>query len=139
MQSESFREPAEEFMRHSQMKIMVTAGPKALPDERLGGGHAQAEEAAELLISEPRAVHLDRYDAAATLLPKYGGCDPALYCRGLSEQWHEPVRQFMAREHYAWQEDLAQRVTPEAASRFFDALCDALAEEVREFVGIARP
>jgi len=134
MQDESFREPAEEFMRHSEMRIMVTHGPKALPEERLGGGHAQAEEAAELLVSEPRAVHLDRHDPAATLLPKYEGCDPALYYRGLSEQWHEPVRQFMAREHYVWQEDLAERVTPETAKRFFDAVCDALAEEVRGFV-----
>lgn len=138
MQEESFREPAEALMQRSEMRIMVTAGPKTQVVERLGAGHAQAEEAAELLVSEPRAVYLDRYDPTATLLPKYPGCDPALYCQGLSEQWHEPVRQFMAREHYAWQEDLVQRVTPEAAQRFFDAVCDALTKEVAEFVGVGR-
>jgi len=135
MQDESFREPAEEFMRHSDMRIMVAAGPRTQPEERLGGGHAQAEEAAELLLSEPRAVHLDRYDRTDTRLPKYEGCDPALYYRGLSEQLHQPVRDFMAADGWQWQADLVERVTPDAAQRYFDATRDALAEEVREFVG----
>jgi len=87
-----------------------------------------------LLVAEPRAVHLDRYDPDATLLPKYEGCDPALYYRGLSEQWHEPVRAFMAREQWDWQPDLVERVTPDAAQRFFDAVCDRLAEEIKELV-----
>ena len=136
MQDESFREPADEHMMHSDMRIMVKGAPRKMPDKRLGPGHAQADETAELLVAEPRAVHLDRYDPQKTLLPKYEGCDPALYYQGLSEEHHEAVRRFMGREHYEWQPDLAEVVTPEAAQELFDGVCNALAEELREWMGM---
>jgi len=136
MQEESFREPAAVYRAQSPMRIRVQAGPSRAVEPQLGPGHAGADEAAELLAAEPRAVHLDRHDPAQTLLPKYEGCDPALYCQGLSEQHHEAVRQFMALEHYRWQEDLAQVVTPEAAWELLDAVCDALAQELREWMGV---
>ncbi len=135
MQDESFGEPAEEYMKTSDMRIIVRSGPKTMPEVRLGGGHAQAEETAELLAAAPDAVKLDRYDPDATLIPKYEGCDPELYCRGLSDQHHESVRRFMGREHYEWQDDLAEVVTPEAAQVFFNETCDALADELREALG----
>ncbi|MFQ6096267.1 MAG: creatininase family protein [Armatimonadota bacterium] len=132
MQEESFREPAEAYMANSDLNIMVRTAPRKAPESRLGPGHAQADESAELLVAEPRAVHLDRYAPERTAIPKYTGCDPALYCRGLSERHHEAVRRFMAREHYQWQQDLPAAVTPEAAQRLFDSICDALADELRQ-------
>ena len=137
MQDESFGEPAEEYMKTSDMQIIVRAAPREMPAVRLGPGHAQADEAAELLIAEPRAVKLDRYDPKDTLIPKYDDCDPELYCQGLSEQHHDSVRRFMAREHYDWQEDLTEVVTPESAQAFFDGMCDALANELREAMELA--
>jgi creatinine amidohydrolase len=132
MQEESFGEPAEEYMGQSDMKILVTMGPHGSPATSLGAGHAQADETAELLIAEPRAVHIDRYDPARTEIAKYEGCDPELYCRGLEERQHEAVRAFMGRKHYRWQPDLARRVTPEASKRLFDTLCDELTQKLRE-------
>ena len=41
----------------------------------------------------------------------------------------------IAREHYRWQEDLAEVVTPEAARELLDSVCDALVEELREWMG----
>jgi len=137
MQDESFREPAVAYRAHSPMRIRVQAGPTQSVEPHLGPGHAGPDEAAELLAAVPRAVHLDRYDPGQTQLPKYPGCDPALYCQGLSEQHHQAVQQFMAREHYRWQEDLAEVVTPEAAGRLLNAVCDALAQELREWMGMA--
>jgi len=135
MQDESFREPAHEYMTHSDLQIIVKSGPSSRdPDVGLGGGHAQADEAAELFAARPEAVWPGRYDPRDTLLPKYEGCSPELYCGGLSEQHHEAVRRFMAREHYEWQEDLARVVTPAAAIRLFEATCDALANELRPLV-----
>ena len=136
MQSESFGEPAEAHMRRSQMKILVRAGAALREDVDLGGGHAQANEAAELLVAKPEAVFLDRYDPANTRIPKYDGCEPAHYYAGLSPELHEPVRAFMAREHFSWQSDLVEKVTPEAARRLFDHVCDRLAEEVAAFMGL---
>ena len=130
MQSESFREPADAHMRHSDMQILLRAGAPLSEEVDLGGGHAQANEAAELLAAEPDAVFLDRYDPANTRIAKYEGCEPAHYCSGLSEKLHEPVRAFMAREHFPWQQDLAEKVTPEAARRLFDHVCDRLASDL---------
>ncbi len=139
MQSESFGEPAEAHMERSDMRILIRAGVP-LPDAvSLGGGHAQANEAAELLAVAPDAVFLDRYDPARTRIAKYEGCDPAHYCSGLSEGLHEPVRAFMAREHFPWQDDLADKVTPEAARRLFDHVCDQLAAELTELMAPRRP
>ena len=130
MQDESFREPAQAHMRHSPMQIIVRAGVP-LPDAvDLGGGHAQANEAAELLAATPDAVFLDRFDPAHTRIPKYQGCDPRHYCSGLSAQHHDSVRAFMAREHFPWQADLADRVDAGAAQRLFDHVCDRLASDL---------
>ena len=133
MQDESFLEPAEDYMRESDLRIMVRAGAGLRPEYNLGGGHAQANETAEALVADERAVHLDRYDPAATRIPKYD-CDPALYCQGLSDGLHEAVRRFTAREHFDWQEDLADVVTPDAARALFDNVCRALAETVRSWM-----
>ena len=35
-----------------------------------------------------------------------------------------------------WQEDLAEAVTPEAAQELFDDMCDALAEEIPDAMGL---
>jgi len=134
MQSESFGEPADAHMARSEMQILIRVGVP-LPDEvDIGGGHAQANEAAELLAVAPDAVFLDRYDPANTRIAKYEGCHPEHYCRGLSEELHGPVRAFMAREHFRWQADLAERVTPEAARRLFEHVCDQLARELAEWM-----
>jgi hypothetical protein len=132
MQSESFEEPAETYMRDSDMRILVRTGGAIRPGTGLGPGHAQADETAELLATHPDAVRLDRYDPRKTAIAKYDGCDPALYYRGLRDELHEPVRAFMAREHFRWQEDLADVVNPESAGRLFDGSCDSLADELRE-------
>ncbi|MFW6164163.1 MAG: creatininase family protein [Planctomycetota bacterium] len=132
MQSESFEEPADAYVQQSDMQILVRAGAQLREDVDLGGGHAQANEAAELLAACPEAVFLDRYDPAHTRIPKYGRCEPEHYCSGLSEELHEPVHAFMAREHFRWQQDLAEKVTPEAARRLFDHVCDRLATELSE-------
>lgn len=133
MQNESFIEPAEEYMKHSDMRILVSGGAGNRAGESLGGGHAQANETADTLVAEPRAVHLDRFDASATLIPKYD-CDPELYCRGLSEDSAERVRAFTAKEHFPWQEDLAEVVTPEAAKKLSDGACDLLAAAIKEWM-----
>ena len=133
MQDESFTEPAHGYMRQSDMRILIRAGARLRPECNLGQGHAQANETAETLVADQRAVHLDRFDPAATRIPKYD-CDPDLYCQGLSEGHHETVRRFTAREHFPWQEDLAEVVTPEAAEALFDGVCGALAETVRAWV-----
>ena len=71
MQEECFHEPAEAFAQHSPMRILIRAGAQVRPECDLGGGHAQANETAEALAADARAVHLDRYDPQATRLPKY--------------------------------------------------------------------
>jgi len=133
MQDECFKDTAEEYMRHSDLRIMAVEGAKFRPECDLGGGHAQANEAAETLVADKRAVHLERYDPQDTRIPKYD-CDPELYCQGLSEGLHESVRRFTAREHFDWQADLAEVVTPEAANALFDSVCDAFAEAVRAWM-----
>jgi len=136
MQSESFGEPAEAHMRRSRMKIAVRAGASLREDVDLGGGHAQANEAAELLVARPEAVFLERFDPADTRIPKYECCDPARYCAGLSTELHESVRAFMARDDFAWQPDLAAKVTPQASRRLFDHVCDRLAGELAQLMGL---
>lgn len=135
MQSQGWGDPAEEYMRTSDMKIRVASGPSAKLDTGLGGGHAGPFETGEVLASDPDCVHLDRYDPEDTLLPKYEGCDPELYARGLSAEATESVHKFMAREHYEWDADLVAKVTPEAARRHFDMVCDAMADDLREWLG----
>jgi len=136
MQRESWGEPAQEYMKHSEMVILVQAGPSEQPEFSLGGGHAGPNEAAELMAAQAEAVHLDRYDPEDTLLPKYDGCDPELYSAGLTEESRESVQKFMAREHYEWDPDLAEKVTPEAARKLFDEICDGLADDVRRIMGL---
>ena len=87
------------------------------------------------MASDPDCVHLDRFDPEDTLLPKYESCDPELYSRGLSAEATESVHTFMAREHYEWDADLVEKVTPEAARRHFDMVCDAMADDLREWLG----
>ena len=135
MQSEGWGDPAEEYMRTSEIKILVQHGPSAQLDTGLGGGHAGPFETGEVMVCNPECVHLDRYDPEDTLLPKYEGCDPELYARGLSAEATEAVHQFMAREHWEWDPDLVAKVTPEAARRHFDMICDAMADELREWLG----
>lgn len=134
MQSESWGGAAEEYMSASPLRILVAHGPSRRLDTGLGGGHAGAFETGELMTACPELVHLDRYDPQDTLLPKYQGCDPELYSRGLSAQATAAVHEFMAREHYVWEPDVPQQVTAEAARRHFDLMCDALAEEVRAWL-----
>jgi len=134
MQDESFREPAEEYMKQSDMKIMVTAAPRSMPEKRFGPGHAQGDETAELAAAEPAAVHLDRYDPEATLLPKYEGCSPELYSQGLSEEHHEPVRRFMAREHYEWQPDLVEAIKAGSVRDFVMGVQNALACDLADWM-----
>ena len=134
MQQESFAEPAARHMEHSNLRILVTAGPSPEGKVDLGRGHAQGNETAELLATHPEAVRLDRYAPSATLIPKYAGCDPELYCTGLSSGQHQAVRDFMGREHFRWQEDLVSRVNPENAKRLFDAVCDGLVTEARGLI-----
>lgn len=136
MQSESFGEPAAAHTQRSEMKIIVRAGPSLREDVDLGGGHAQANEAAELLAARPEAVFLNRFDPANTRIPKYEGCKAAHYSDGLSPELHEPVRAFMARGHFSWQPHLAAKVTPEAARRLFEHVCDRLASELAELMGL---
>lgn len=135
MQRESWGGAAEEYAAGSPLRIMVAPGPSRKLDTGLGGGHAGPFETGELMAPHPDLVHLDRYDPEDTLLPKYEGCDPELYSRGLSEEATEAVHKFMAREHYVWDADLPEKVTPEAARRHFEIVCDALAEEVRAWMG----
>ena len=119
-------------MRQSDLEIMVSTGSRQRPGTSLGSGHGQADESAELLAADSRAVFLERYDPRDTKIPKYEGCDPGLYCRGLSVGLHAAVHAFMAREHYEWQPDLAQVVTEEAARALVAGVCDNLARDVRE-------
>ncbi len=132
MQEESFREPADEYMKQSEFQILVSVGSGQRPGTTLGSGHGQADESAELLAAEPKAVYLERYDPRDTKIPKYDGCDPTLYCKGLSAGLHDAVREFMAREHYQWQTDLADVVTERSARALFDGVCDNLTQEVRK-------
>ncbi|HUS79884.1 MAG TPA: creatininase family protein, partial [Armatimonadota bacterium] len=134
MQRESWGGAAEEYLAGSDLRILVAHGPSRPLDTGLGGGHAGPFETGELMAVCPACVRLDRYDPDATLLPKYGGCDPELYSRGLSAEATESVHKFMAREHYVWDADLAEKVTPEAARRHFDMVCDALADDLREWL-----
>lgn len=133
MQNESFIEPAEEYMKGSDMRILVRAGAGSRAGDRLGGGHAQANETAEAMVADERAVQLDRFDASATLIPKYD-CDPELYCRGLSEDSCERVLAFTAKEHFPWQKDLAEVVTPEAAKKLSDGACNLLTQAISEWM-----
>ncbi|MEA3401860.1 MAG: creatininase family protein [Armatimonadota bacterium] len=143
MQRESWEGGANEYSRTgTSVRILVKAGPDGPLDSSIGGGHAGPNEAAELMAADPATVHLDRYDPEDTLLPKYdsaGGaaCDPWLYSRGLTPESREAVFRFMAREHYEWDPELAEKVTPEAAQRIFDEVCDRLAEELREWMSEA--
>ena len=84
-------------------------------------------------MADERCVRLDRYDPTATRIPKYD-CDPAVYCQGLSEGLHEAVNRFTAREHFTWQENLAEVVTPETARALFDNVCEALAGTIRTWI-----
>lgn len=134
MQRESWEGAAREHAGHGRARILVKHGPDGPLAAGLGGGHAGASEAAELMAANAEAVHLDRYDPQDTLLPKYPHCDPWLYSRGLSPEAREAVFRFMAREHYEWSPDLAQKVTPEAAQALLDEVCDRLAEELAEWM-----
>ncbi len=134
MQREAWEGAAREHAGHGLAKILVKHGPDGPFDAGLGGGHAGPDEAAELMAANADAVHLDRFDPEDTLLPRYPGCDPWLYSRGLSEAARESVFRFMAREHYEWDADLARKVTPEAARALFDEVCDRLADELRAWM-----
>lgn len=134
MQREAWGGAAKEYAGHGFARILVKHGPDGPFAAALGGGHAGPDETAELMAANPDAVHLDRFDPADTLLPQYEGCDPWLYSRGLSPEAREAVFRFMAREHWQWTPDLAQRVTPEAAQALFDEICDRLADELRAWM-----
>ncbi len=134
MQRESWEGAADQYADVGFAKVLVKHGPSGPFEHSLGGGHAGPDEAAELMAADPDAVHLDRYDPEDTLLPKYENCDPCLYARGLSEEAQAAVHKFMAREHYEWSPDLAEKVTPEAARAHLDETCDKLADEVREWM-----
>lgn len=135
MQVESWQGAADQYRDVGFAKIRVGHGLSGPFETALGGGHAGPEEAAQLMAAVPDAVHLDLYDPEDTLLPKYDNCDPWLYSRGLSEEAQERVHQFMAREHYQWSPDLAEKVTPEAARAHFNEVCDLLAEDIRGWMG----
>ena len=128
MQREAWGGAAHEYAEYGSAKILVKHGPDGPFAATLGGGHAGPDEAAELMVANPAAVHLDRFNPEDTLLPQYEGCDPELYSRGLSPEAREAVFRFMAREHWQWTADLAQKVTPEAARALFDEIYDRLAE-----------
>ncbi|MCD6359577.1 MAG: creatininase family protein [Armatimonadetes bacterium] len=134
MQRESWGGAADEYMKDSALRILVSHMPGGKLDTGLDGSHAGPAETAEVMAACPDCVHLDRYDPEDTLLPRYEGCDPELYSRGLSEEATEAVHRFMAREHYEWNPDLVAQVTPEAARRHFDIICDALAGEIGEWM-----
>jgi len=134
MQRESWEGAANQYKDVGFAKVFVKHGPSGPFEHSLGGGHAGPDEAAELMAADPAAVHLDRYDPEDTLLPKYENCDPWLYARGLSEESQAAVHTFMAREHYSWSPDLADKVTPESAQALMDEICDRMAEEVREWM-----
>lgn len=134
MQLESWQGAAEQHEKIGSARILVSHGLTGPFETALGGGHAGPDEAAQLMAADPGTVHLDRFDPEDTLLPKYEGCDPWLYGRGLSEEAQAAVHKFMAREHYEWSPDLAQIVTPEAARAHFDEVCDQLADAIREWM-----
>ena len=133
MQQECFSEPAIEYMKNSSIEIKVSSGAFGSGHPPLGNGHAQGGETAELLACRPDLVHLDRFDPLRTKIAKYQGCDPDLYCTGLSPEQHPAVRRFMAAEDFSWQQDLADKVDEKSASEFFDASCKALCEEAKTF------
>ncbi len=134
MQREAWEGAARQYVDQGFAKILVKHGPDGPFEADQGGGHAGPNEAAELMASFASAVHLDRYDPEDTLLPKYPGCDPWLYSRGLSPAARESVFRFMAREHYEWDADLAQKVMPETARALFDEVCDKLTDELRAWI-----
>lgn len=134
MQVEAWQGAADQHRDIGFAQIHVSHGLSGPFETRLGGGHAGPDEAAQLMAADPDSVHLDRYEPEDTLLPKYEHCDPWLYARGLSEEAQARVHQFMAREHYEWSPDLAEKVTPEAAEAHLNEVCDLLAEEVREWM-----
>lgn len=140
MQREAWGGAAAQYRDVGFAKIHVKHSPDGPFEHALGGGHAGPDEAAELMASKAGTVHLDRYDPEDTLLPKYtradgGPLDPWLYARGLSPEAQDAVHRFMAREHYVWSPDLAEKVTPQSAQALFDEICDGLAEEIREWMG----
>jgi len=134
MQRESWQGAAKQYVDQGSARILVRSGPDGPFEAGLGGGHAGPDEAAELMAANAAAVHLGRFDPEDTLLPKYADCDPWLYSRGLSPEAREAVFRFMAREHYEWDADLAQKVTPASARALFDEVCDKLADELRAWM-----
>lgn len=135
MQEEAWEGAGKQYRKSGHAEIMIKSRPGSLPVNTLGGGHAGPDEAAQLYAAEPRAVHVERYDPEDTLLPKYEGCNPVFYSRGLSRNAAKEVENFMALEHYQWFEGLAEKVTPENAKSLSDETCDMLAEEIKEWIG----
>lgn len=134
MQVESWQGAAERYASDAGVKILVKPAPQGPFEASMGGGHAGPDEAAELLAADPNAVHLDRFDPEDTLLPKYEGCDPWLYSRGLSHEARRAVIDFMEREHYRWNPELASVVNKDSAEALFDEICGKLADELREWM-----
>jgi creatinine amidohydrolase len=139
MQEESWGGAARLYREIGSADIYVTRGLARPTATAMGGGHAGPEETAQLLVAEPAAVHLDRYDPEDTLLPKYTHADGSqldakLYSRGLSDEAQAAVEKFMAREHYTWSADLVEKVTPESAQAHMNEICDLLADEVRAWM-----
>ncbi len=134
MQSESWGDTAEEYMKDADLRVLVASGPAVPPDTGLGGGHAGPYETGEVMAAGANYVHLDRFDPEDRQLPKYDGCDPELYSRGLSADATEAVHKFMAKELYDWDADLVEKVTPEAARRHTEMTCDAIAADLRAWM-----
>ncbi len=140
-QRESFTEPAEEFMReHPDVKVLTIGGGEAAPKGRgsVGGGHAGPGETAECMGAAPDAVHLERFDASATALPRYEGLDPETYKEGLSAEAHEGLERHMARTQWDWDPELPVKATPEAAQQVVDTIAAGLAEKVEELLASVR-
>ncbi|MGD8240840.1 MAG: hypothetical protein PVH68_19980, partial [Armatimonadota bacterium] len=120
--------------------VLTIGGGEASPEGRqiVGGGHAGPGETAECIAAAPDAVHLERFDADATALPRYEGLDPETYKEGLSSEAHEGLERHMARTHWEWDPELPDRATPEAARQVVDAIADGLAAKVNELLADVR-
>ena len=116
-QNYCFRDEGRKRPASRRLKTLMTTGHFPTARELgLTGPHAGAFETAQTFATAPDAVQLDKYDPAATTLPRYEGLDPATYYDGLPEEMRERVRTHMARTEWEWQDDLVERVTAEGAA-----------------------
>ena len=116
--------------------IVLFSGEMTVPPEEMG--HAGTWETAEALAAAPEAVDLDRFDAGATVLPKYDA-DPEAYAPGLSPLARERLLVHMNATEWSWDPELARKVTPEIAEAWLQEHGASLAVEVRKAYPLPPP